>query len=245
LRKLILKALNEDASRGFAGSMSGLQLADLIQMNCLSQMTTALFVQKGDRKGCIYFEDGQITHAEIGAIEGEEALYTILSWSTGVFKFVGGMKAPKTTISTNWEYLLIEGMRRSDEMSLALERGETVEAEAAPVDEATRMFVKNISSLRECSGCAVVKSEHEILYQSGNIAHEIDVPAVARFFVNLPDMLVDLGGKGPRRISFIDQGRFVLVYPFRIFVIVLLIKKSVVSPETLSTIERLIERYGA
>ena len=71
------------------------------------------------------------------------------------------------------------------------------------------------------------------------------MPAVAKFFVNLPDMLGDLGGKGPRRISFIDQGRFVLVYPFRIFVIVLLIKKSVVSPETLSTIERLIERYGA
>lgn len=245
LRKLILKALNEDVSRGFAGSVSGLQLADLIQMNCLSQMTTALFVQKGDRKGCIYFEDGQITHAEVGAIEGEEALFTILSWSAGVFRFVGGMKAPKNTITTNWEYLLIEGMRRADEMSLALERGDIQDAEAAvaPIDDATRMLVKNLSSLSECAGCAVVKSEQEILYQSGNIMKEVDVPAVAAFFMNVPEILGDVVNSRPVKISFIGQNRFVLVYPFKIFVIVLLIKKSVVSPETLSSIERIMERY--
>jgi len=243
LRGLILKALKEDAARGFAGSVSGLQLADLIQMNCLSQMTTALFVQKDNRKGCIYFEDGQMTHAEVGAIEGEEALFTVLSWSTGIFKFVGGMKAPKNTISTNWEYLLIEGMRRADEMSLALERGEIEDDEIAPVDESTRMLVKNLSSLNECAGIAVVRSDQEILFQSGNITREINIPYVARFYLNLPEALGDICPSRPKKVTFIDQGMLVILYPFKIFALILLIKRSVLSQDASSTIERLINRY--
>jgi CheY-like chemotaxis protein len=243
MRGLILKALKEDAARGFAGSITGLQLPDLIQMNCLSQMTTALFVNKDERKGCIYFEDGQITHAEIGAIDGEEALFTILSWSTGSFKFMGGMKAPRNTIATNWEYLLIEGMRRADEMSLALERGEIEDSDFAPVDESTRALVKNLSSLNECTGIAVVKSAQEILYQSGNISKEVNLSFVAKFYMNLPEALGDLSPNRPKKVTFIDQGRLVLLFPFKIFALILLINRSVISQETSSAIERLIARY--
>jgi len=243
MRGLILKALKEDAARGFAGSITGLQLPDLIQMNCLSQMTTALFVNKDERKGCIYFEDGQITHAEVGAIDGEEALFTILSWSTGSFKFVGSMKAPRNTIATNWEYLLIEGMRRSDEMSLALERGEIEDSDFAPVDESTRALVKNLSSLNECTGIAVVKSAQEILYQSGNISKEVNLSFVAKFYMNLPEALGDLSPNRPKKVTFIDQGRLVLLFPFKIFALILLINRSVISQETSSAIERLIARY--
>ena len=243
MRGLILKALKEDAARGFAGSITGLQLPDLIQMNCLSQMTTALFVNKDERKGCIYFEDGQITHAEVGAIDGEEALFTILSWSTGSFKFMGGMKAPRNTIATNWEYLLIEGMRRADEMSLALERGEIEDSDFAPVDESTRALVKNLSSLNECTGIAIVKSAQEILYQSGNISKEVNLSFVAKFYMNLPEALGDLSPNRPKKVTFIDQGRLVLLFPFKIFVLILLINRSVISQETSSAIERLIARY--
>ncbi len=243
MRGLILKALKEDAARGFAGSITGLQLPDLIQMNCLSQMTTALFVNKDERKGCIYFEDGQITHAEVGAIDGEEALFTILSWSTGSFKFMGGMKAPRNTIATNWEYLLIEGMRRADEMSLALERGEIEDSDFAPVDESTRALVKNLSSLNECTGIAVVKSAQEILYQSGNISKEVNLSFVAKFYMNLPEALGDLSPNRPKKVTFVDQGRLVLLFPFKIFALILLINRSVISQETSSAIERLIARY--
>jgi CheY-like chemotaxis protein len=243
MRNLILKALKEDSARGFNGSMTGLQLPDLIQMNCLSQITTALFVKKDNREGCIYFEDGQMTHAEVGAIEGEEALFTILSWSTGSFRFVGGVKAPKVSITTNWEYLLIEGVRKADEMSQALERGEIDESEIAPVDESTRMLVKNLTSMSECSGIAVVRSDSEILYQSGNISRDIQIPYVARFYMDLPEFLGDLCPSRPRRVSFIDQGRLVLLYPFKIFTLIILINRSVLSQETSSTIERLIARY--
>lgn len=244
LRELILKALNEANARGFDGSITGLQLPDLVQMNCLSQITTALYIRKNNREGCIYFEDGQITHAQIGVNEGEEALFTILSWSNGSFRFVGGVKAPKISIHTNWEYLLIEGMRKADEMGLALEQGDDLDdGDTALIDESTRIAVKNLSSLPEYSGIAVVTSENEVLFSSGGITGEIDLGYVTKFFLNLTENLGELVASTPRKVTFIDLNRLVLVYPFKIYVLVLLFNRSVLTQETMSTIERVISRY--
>ncbi|MDT8272562.1 MAG: DUF4388 domain-containing protein, partial [Desulfomonilia bacterium] len=243
MRSLILKGLKEVEARGFNGSITGLQLPDLIQMNCLSQITTALYVTKGQRNGCVYFEDGQITHAEVGAVEGEEALFSILSWSTGSFKFIGGIKAPRITISSNWEYLLIEGMRKADEMSLALERGEIDEKEIAPIDESTRMLVKNISSLNDCTGIVIMTSEGETLFQRGHVSGEIDVSHLNRFFLNLTDILAGITNSMPKKVSFINQGKMVLIYPFKIYILILLFNKAVLPQETTLTIERLVTRY--
>lgn len=243
MRSLILKALREDGDKGFKGSISGLQLPDLIQMNCLSQITTALYVKKENREGVIYFEDGQIPHAQVATLEGEEALFTILSWQSGSFRFVGGEKAPYTTITTNWEYLLIEGMRKADEMNLALEKGEIEDHDLAPIDEPTRMLVKNISALNEFKGLAIVTHTGEIIHQNGNVTRDINIPFVAKFFLNLAEKLGDLITSTPQKVSFMDQGRLVLVYPFRLYILILHFNRAVLSPDTLSTIERVIYRY--
>jgi DNA-binding NtrC family response regulator len=52
LRQLILEAIEE--KRGFMGTISDFQLSDLIQMNCLGRMTTALFIVGDDYRGTIY-----------------------------------------------------------------------------------------------------------------------------------------------------------------------------------------------
>lgn len=243
MRSLILKSLHEDEDKGFKGSITGLQLPDLIQMNCLSQITTALYVKKENREGVIYFEDGQISHAQVGTLEGEEALFTILSWQSGSFRFVGGEKAPTSSIATNWEYLLIEGMRKADEMKLALEKGELEDHDLAPIDESTRLLVKNISALNEFKGLAILTPSGEIVYQSGSITRDINIPFVTKFFLDLPENLGELITSSPQKVSFMDQGRLVLVYPFQLYILVLYFNRAVLSPDTLSTIERVIARY--
>jgi CheY-like chemotaxis protein len=242
MRSLILKALREDSDKGFKGSISGLQLPDLIQMNCLSQITTALYVKKDNREGVIYFEDGRIAHAEVGALDGEEALFTILSWQSGSFRFVGGVKPPANTISTNWEYLLIEGMRKADEMSMALEKGEVEDHDLAPIDGPTRMLVKNISTLADFKGLALINHTGEIIYQSGSISRDVNVGFVSKFFLNLTDNLGELVSSTPQKVSFTDKGRLVLMYPFRVNILILLFNRSVLSPDTLSTIERIVNQ---
>ena len=102
-----------ELEKGFEGNIANIQLTDLIQLNCLRKATNALTVASEDRKGIIYFKDGEIIHSVCGSLEGEDALYTILSWGSGYIK--SNFAVPdKKTIDKNWSYLLIEGVCRSE-----------------------------------------------------------------------------------------------------------------------------------
>jgi CheY-like chemotaxis protein len=114
IRTLILKALEEKRG-GFIGQIVDLHLVDIIQMSCLGMFTMSLTVSQGNEKGLIFFENGEITHAEVRDLEGKEALYTILEWSEGRFNSQMGVVPSKKTIMERWEHLLIEGMRRQDD----------------------------------------------------------------------------------------------------------------------------------
>jgi CheY-like chemotaxis protein/predicted regulator of Ras-like GTPase activity (Roadblock/LC7/MglB family) len=113
LRQLILEALEE--KRGFMGTISDFQLSDLIQMNCLGRMTTALYISGDDYEGSIYIEEGNIVHAVCGDKEGQDAMFEMLAWEGGNFSTERGKRSPKETIIKGWQSLLLEGMRRVDE----------------------------------------------------------------------------------------------------------------------------------
>ena len=113
LRKFIMEAIEE--KKGFQGTISDFQISDLIQMNCLGRMTTALKITKDDNEGIIYFDMGDIVHAESDGMEGEDAIYEILSWQGGQFSTEKGKTSTKETIIKGWQSLLLEAMRRVDE----------------------------------------------------------------------------------------------------------------------------------
>jgi CheY-like chemotaxis protein/predicted regulator of Ras-like GTPase activity (Roadblock/LC7/MglB family) len=114
LRNLILDAIKV-SKKGFVGRVADLQLTDIIQLNCLGRMKTALSVSKDDMEGVIYFQDGEIVHAGCGSRVGEDALFAILGWEGGDFTTLSGAEAPRRTIQRPWQELLIEAMRRKDE----------------------------------------------------------------------------------------------------------------------------------
>ncbi len=113
LRQLILNVIEE--RKGFEGRISDFQLSDLIQLNCLGRQTNAIFFEKDAMQGVIYFEDGNIIHAQVNDLEGEDAFYDILSWEGGSFTLRKGERSPKETIFKGWQSLLLEGLRRLDE----------------------------------------------------------------------------------------------------------------------------------
>lgn len=113
IRKIIIDLIGR--KRGFQGKVVGLQLTDIIQMNCLSRLTTALIVTRDGEKGIIYFNEGEVVHAECGNHKGTEAFYRILSWQEGEFVSNIGFVPPVQTIYQSWEHLLVEAMRRDDD----------------------------------------------------------------------------------------------------------------------------------
>lgn len=113
IRRIIIDLIGK--KKGFQGRVIGLQLTDIIQMNCLSRLTTALIITRDGEKGVIYLNEGEIVHAECGEERGTEAFYKILSWQEGEFVSNIGVLPPVQTIYQSWEHLLIEAMRRNDE----------------------------------------------------------------------------------------------------------------------------------
>ena len=113
IRKIIIDLISR--RKGFQGKVFGLQLTDVIQMNCLGGLTTALVITRDGEKGVIYLNEGEIVHAECGEQRGTEAFYRILSWQEGEFVSNVGAASPAQTIHQNWEHLLVEAMRRNDE----------------------------------------------------------------------------------------------------------------------------------
>ncbi len=98
---------------GFTGRVSNTSLHDVIQLVCVSGCTCCMDVRSGTQRGVISFKHGEIVHAVNDRLEGEEALYKILSWRLGVFQ-CRELSHDRETICRSWDFLLVESLRRID-----------------------------------------------------------------------------------------------------------------------------------
>jgi Domain of unknown function (DUF4388) len=97
------------------GSLKHLHLADVIQLISVSGKTGMFHLKKEDHVGQIYLIDGNIVHAEVDEIKGEEAVYELAIWSEGEFNFEPDVEPSVRTISKTNTNLLMEAARRLDE----------------------------------------------------------------------------------------------------------------------------------
>ncbi|MFC1833425.1 DUF4388 domain-containing protein [Thermodesulfobacteriota bacterium] len=98
-------------SVGFNGTVTNTSLYDIVQLICIGRSTCRMQVSSSNAKGSIYFRDGEIIHAEEGDQEGEAAFFEIFSWEIGAFQ-CDETPPEKETIEENWDFLLMESMRR-------------------------------------------------------------------------------------------------------------------------------------
>lgn len=102
---------------GFRGMMQRVELNDVLQMECLARKSSVLTVSAGDRKGDIFICDGEIIHAQLGQLQGEMALYSLLGLSGGQFSLQSFSEPPRRTINGQFQFLLMEAARLRDETS--------------------------------------------------------------------------------------------------------------------------------
>jgi hypothetical protein len=99
----------------FQGSLAELHLPDIIQLVSVSGKTGVFRLTGGPHGGEIYLKKGKIVHAELGELEGEEAVYSLAIWKEGEFRFDTAVAAPRQTIQKSNTSLLMEAARRLDE----------------------------------------------------------------------------------------------------------------------------------
>ncbi|MCF7810612.1 response regulator, partial [bacterium] len=114
LTQVIHETMNK-ANSGFGGVLESVQLPDIVQLINTSQRSVALKLNTADKEGSIFFENGEIIHAETEELSGEEAFYDIFNWVGGSFHTVPLIVDVKKTIKSSTTTLIIEAARRQDE----------------------------------------------------------------------------------------------------------------------------------
>jgi len=102
----------------FQGSLSDLPLSDIVQLVAVSGKTGMFSLTRASEHGLVYLQNGQITHARMGEIEGEDAIYALALWTGGTFQFSPGVESERQTINRSNTNLLMEAARRSDEWKI-------------------------------------------------------------------------------------------------------------------------------
>jgi DNA-binding response OmpR family regulator len=107
----------------FAGRVADMPVVDVIQTIEVSRKSGVInFTAERGRSAAIYFRDGRVIDAEAGTLQGEDAVYRLLTWSEGEFEVVFRTVRRREAITMSSQGLLMEGMRRLDEWSRLLEQ---------------------------------------------------------------------------------------------------------------------------
>ncbi len=101
------------------GSLSHLDLPGVVQMLAHSRQSGALYVNAISIDGIIFFDKGNISHAESGDLIGDDAVVHIVKYcnhaENGSYKFLPGDTAATRTVLRSPTELLLEALRELDE----------------------------------------------------------------------------------------------------------------------------------
>jgi len=108
--------LDREQQGGFRGVQSK-SLADLVQMECLSQTSTTLKVTNGPLIGKIWLLNGELIDADAGEVKGEDAFKYVMSWRSGTFENLPAEPNRERVIFNSVQGLLLDSAQTMDEIA--------------------------------------------------------------------------------------------------------------------------------
>ena len=120
----LLRSGKDKTAEKFQGTLRDLQFTDIIQLKCMSGTTAVVeFIGPSGEKARVFFEKGQVRHATAPGRQGMAAFNEIVRWKGATISEVTDAPSSPRTIDMDWQHLLMEAVRGTDE------------AEAAPARE--------------------------------------------------------------------------------------------------------------
>jgi CheY-like chemotaxis protein len=102
-----------------SGNLEHLDLPGIMQMLDQTRKTGALHVNAGETDAVLFFESGEIHHAECGTLTGEEAVLQIIKncqkSGSGAYKLIAGTTSNLRTVHRRSMDLLLDALREFDE----------------------------------------------------------------------------------------------------------------------------------
>jgi len=133
------------------GRLEDMAVADLIQHNCQDRKTARVQLKNGGQKGELFFKNGNVVHASMGKVNGEDAVYQMINWEQGSFDLSPDVESPTITVTRNWTSLLLEAARLTDETSEEREAQKEAERTAGLTRGEDERFVEIIQEFSVAS----------------------------------------------------------------------------------------------
>lgn len=132
------------------GNLQEMSVADLVQYSCQNAKTVSVTIEREHRRADIFIEKGEVVHAVMDNVKGENAIYQALAWPKGVFELRADIEAPEKTILASWPSLLLEGFRLLDEGLLGEEASREGRANL-PTEEEKKDLLMELTKLHKHS----------------------------------------------------------------------------------------------
>jgi CheY-like chemotaxis protein len=149
---------------GFRGMMRRVGLQEVLQMECLGRKSSILEVFTGKVRGRVFICDGAIVHADCGTLQGEVALYGLLALRGGEFNLLPFSEPPHRTIEGQWESLLMEAARLSDEGQRFLPPDDAGPVLGKPAEPASTGLVEELPGGVRIEEIILCSGAGEVLY---------------------------------------------------------------------------------
>jgi two-component system response regulator RegA len=105
-----------------SGNLRDLSLPNLISLICHEGKQAQLEIDHAGQAASIFFEKGQMVHAQLNEQSGQEAIFEALTWYEGQFVMTMGQSPPEHSIQISWSNVLMEGLKRLDEAAFDQEQ---------------------------------------------------------------------------------------------------------------------------
>jgi CheY-like chemotaxis protein len=115
--RLHLEKLQKHATRPgvIQGRLEEMSVAELMQSLEMGQKSCRLSLRHGEERCAMYFTAGRCKHAQLGATEGDAAVYLAVNWNEGDFEIDFAANSQRETTTRSTTGLLMEAMRLMDE----------------------------------------------------------------------------------------------------------------------------------
>jgi len=167
---------------GFVGAVSGMSLADIIQVKGGNRYSGSLVVEQNGKTGVIFFRDGEIVHAEQAGLAGEEAFYSVMGWVGGTFRSEPKVTTAIRTIDQSLGFLILEALRRMDEAKSCSQQEQRPEAGSSREGTGMSDISTKLSVIPDIEQALVMTKEGSVV---GDASGDAEVIAANGLFLGL------------------------------------------------------------
>ncbi len=235
------------------GQIGGVSLASFLQMLEQERKSCTLVVNCDDRSGCFYFDGGVLIDACCDDQVGEEAAFTLLSWSDTSFS-VTDPEDRLQRIRQPLAHLLLTAATRHDERRYeeqqrqgTLQPGSREEQREIGVDvqgnPALRRLVETIVAMPSVKHYYLLNRQGKVITQSSKNRKVGDF--ITYCVVSGIQMRKVLEVKGPHRIHLVlDNGDSMLIVPGAGMIIGLLLEENASVSEVTTRLRQALSKVG-